>query len=238
VDAVPDHDDIRRSVVLDLQHHPFVRRVRRRQRLGHDAVEPGPFELDQPAAREVDIRRRASQVQRMRQRTDQALELGATFSERNTCQVPVALGEQVERDEHRRGLHRELLHPAVGGVDTLRERLPVEPFAAASAGGNDDLAVEYARAGKEPGEGIRQLRKVAREHLGAAAADLYGLAVEVDDRTEAVPFRFEAEPAGDAVLFRDGVHRLGEHRRDRGRDRGFHGSILPQPGRTRQRSPT
>ena len=51
VHPVPGHHAVRGALVLDLEHHPLVRLVGDRQRLGDHPVEAGALELVEPALR-------------------------------------------------------------------------------------------------------------------------------------------------------------------------------------------
>src|SRR5690606_8553068 len=91
----------------------------------------------------------AGELERMPRIGEQRFQSRPALAERSVLQILVAVGEQVERDEHRRGLGGETLDAGGGGVDALAERLPVEPLRTRVSGGDDDLAVEQARAGED-----------------------------------------------------------------------------------------
>ncbi len=132
-------------------------------------------------------------------------------------------GEQVERDELRGRLDAELADAGLGGVDALRQGLPVEVLGAALAGTEDDLAVEHDRvvaSAELLAERVDELREVPGEGLRAAAADLDVVAVDGDDAAEAVPLRLVPQAAAHAVGIGDGGDGLGEHRCD------LHGTCL------------
>ena len=89
--------------------------------------------------------------------------------------------------------------------------------------GTADLAVEEARLGQKPREGLDQFGEVAGQRLRATAADLDVLPVPRHERAEAVPLGLIAQAAGRLGGIGDVRHRLGEHG---GGDLVGHGSIL------------
>ncbi len=138
-------------------------------------------------------------------------------------QILVAFGEQVERDEHRRGLGGETLHARGGGVDALTERLPIEALCARFAGRDDDLAIEQAGSGEDLRQSLDELGEVTGERLRAARADLERLAVPGDETAEAVPLRLEQHPAARLRRVGNGCCGFREHRN---RDLVAHASIF------------
>ena len=132
VRPVAGHHAVRRSDVLDLEHHPFVRLVGPLERLGDDAVEPRALELVEPPLRHLGIVGGRGEVDRRLRAGQRLLEHAASLAERLTGEVAVAEREQVERDEVRRGALGEQLDPALGRVDPLLQGLEVEPPARGS----------------------------------------------------------------------------------------------------------
>src|ERR1700674_2535515 len=78
--AKPTDDNVRRALLLDLDHGALARFVDALDALGHDAVEPGSAVFLQPADRDVAIAGRGAQVDRRRLRAEQFLEPLAPFS--------------------------------------------------------------------------------------------------------------------------------------------------------------
>jgi len=110
---------------------------------------------------------------------DEALQARAPLTLGQDEQNLVVDAEQVEGDEAARralGQHRDT---AGGRVDALAQQ--VELLAAALVE-DDDLAVQDVAPGRE-----RQLGEVARQRLAVARLDLRRVAVDEDDRAEAVP---------------------------------------------------
>lgn len=65
-------------------------------------------------------------MHRRRGISEDLLERTPPLHERSLGEVIVAEREQIERDEAGRGLVREQVHPAHGGMDALLQRLEVE----------------------------------------------------------------------------------------------------------------
>src|SRR5258708_6885368 len=99
-------------------------------------------------------------------------------------------------------------------MDPLEQRLELERAVLS----DDDLAVEHAPLGQLLAKRRRELRKVPLQRLEIAALDLHVVPVAKDERTKTVPFRLEDE----VRAFRDLVHELREHRRNRGLERQLH----------------
>jgi hypothetical protein len=127
VEAVPRHDAVGGSLVLDLEHDALVLGVGRRQRLGHDAVEPCPLELGEPLPGDVPVAGGPGEVDRWF-RVGQRLRQGRTaLGERTLGVVRLPEREQVERDEAGRGLAGQLGDPRRRGMDPLLQQVEVEP---------------------------------------------------------------------------------------------------------------
>ena len=60
-----------------------------------------PLELREPAPRDAVVAAGAREVHRVIHSFQQLLQLGATHTERFVREIPIAEGEQIERDEHR-----------------------------------------------------------------------------------------------------------------------------------------
>ena len=217
--AVAGDDHVGGARVLDLEHGAAVLGVRRVERLGDHAVEPGALELVEPALRLLRVLRGAGQV---------AGPLGAQPAQRllhrraPLAQGPVdvrlvAEGEQVEGHEAGRRLLGQHVDPGLGRVDPLLQHLELEPV----ADGDEHLAVEHHPLRQLPLDRLDQLGEVARQRLGVAAGQLHLVAVAEHDAPEPVPLRLEDQPV---VLGRigDPLHRLGEHRLDGWHHRQVH----------------
>ena len=138
---------------------------------------------------------------------ERGFETGAPLALRHLAQVLVAERQQVPRDEARRRLGGQHVHPRRGRVDAQQQRLEVER----PVPGDDDLAVEDAPLRERRPERLGELREVAIERLQVARLRVDLVAVAEDDRPEPVPFGLE-QPA---VAVGQAVDRLGEHRFDR-----------------------
>ncbi len=153
MDAVAADDAIGRAAVLHLHHHALAGPVGQLERAAMTPSSPAPSKRSNQsravAGPRLGVKKSADGVGRAR------ASRGAL--KRQLAQVPVAEREQVERDEARRSLLRELLHARRGGVDALLQRVEVEPGRA----GNDELAVEDASLGK--------LRRAPLDDLGEVA---------------------------------------------------------------------
>ena len=77
--------------------------------------------------------------------------------------------------------------------------------------GDDDLAVEDAPIGQRRPQRVGELREVAVQRLEVAGLRVHLIAVPEDEGPEAVPLGLE-QPA---VVGRQGVHGLGQHRLER-----------------------
>ena len=132
-------------------------------------------------------------------------------------QVLVALGEEVEGDEARRRLGRQLRHPARGGMDAHLQPIEVE----ALLGGDHDLAVQHRSLGQRAPQLLDELGEVPVERALVPAAELDLVAVAEHDAAEAVPLRFVEQPVAGRQL----ANELREHRRDRRRDRERHARL-------------
>lgn len=116
--------------------------------------------------------------------------------------------EHVERDERRGSLGGESRHPALGGVDALSQRIPVQSAPPVPLDRDDDLAIEHTGR-EQPAEGIHEFGGVPGERLVAAAADVDTVGGHRHDAPEAVPLRLVEHSA-----FGQLVHGSGEHRGD------------------------
>lgn len=143
---VSERDHVGRAGVLDLDQGALARRIRLIERLGDHSVEARAFELGEPAHGRVAIARGARDVQGMLDLGHQLLQTLAPLGEGDAQQVFIIDRQQVERDEHRGCLCSQLGDPRGRGVDALAQCFPVEPLRARSPRGDDDLAVEQARA--------------------------------------------------------------------------------------------
>ena len=79
-----------RALVLDLDHGAFPRAIGRIETLGHDAVEPGPFEATEPVLRHRAIARGRREVHRRRRARQHVVEPLAPPRERLGAQILVA----------------------------------------------------------------------------------------------------------------------------------------------------
>ncbi len=101
-------------------------------------------------------------------------------------------------------------------MDALQQGVEVET--AIVGGRHHDLAVDHAPVGQCRQQWRQQLGEVAGEGSLVAAGQLDRVAVAEDDAAESVPFRFVVPTLAD----RDLGGGLGQHRRQRWRDRQRH----------------
>ena len=95
VPAEAGHDAIGGPLVLDLEHRPLARLVRRIEPLRDDAIEPGALEPFEPVGRGRPIARRGRQVDRRLGAAEDRLEAGPPLALRDVAQVLVAERQQV-----------------------------------------------------------------------------------------------------------------------------------------------
>ena len=145
VPAEPGDDAVGGPLVLDLEHRPLARLVRRIEPLRDDAVETGALEPLEPVGRGRAIAGRRRQVDGRLGAAEDGLQAGSPLALRDLAQVLVAEREQVPGDEAGRRLLGQHLDPRGGRVDAQEKRLELEGAVAR----DDDLAVEHAalRAG-------------------------------------------------------------------------------------------
>ena len=132
------------------------------------------------------------------------------LGQRRLQQRLVALGEQVEDDVVGRDLPREQLDPRLGRVDPFLQGVE---FEVAVGVADHQLAVEHPAPGGEA-----ELGEVAGQLFAAARLDVGVVAVDEDDRAEAVELRLIRPLLADRQLFA-GQRQL---RLDRRREREGH----------------
>ena len=164
VPAEPGDHAIGRALVLDLEHRPLARLVRRIEALGDDAVEAGALEPVEPVGGRRPVARRGRQVDRRGRLAQDRLEAGAALGLRHVAEVLVAERQQVPGDERRGRFGGQHVDPRRRRVDAQQQRLEVERAVA----GDDDLAVEHAALGQRGAQRVGQLREVAVERLEVA----------------------------------------------------------------------
>jgi hypothetical protein len=193
VPAKAGDDAVGAAHVLDLEHRALARLIRRRLELRDDTVETGAFELRQPTFSLGAVARDGREVQRRSRAAQQPLEPHAPFGLRQIHRRLAAGAEQVERDEARRRLLRELCDARRRGVDALLQRVEVEPVRRH----DHDLTVEHAALGQRVVQRPLELGEVAIQRLQVAALQQRLLGTAKDDRPEAIPFRLEEKPGFD-----------------------------------------
>src|SRR3954454_12833197 len=139
--------------MLDLEHRALAWLVGGIETLGDHPVEPGALEVLEPFLRRRPIARGGREMDRRRGAAEHRFEPGAALTLGGRPQVVVAESQQVPRDEARRRLLGEHLHPRRGGGDAEEERLEVERNVARY----DDLAVEHAALREARTKGIGEL---------------------------------------------------------------------------------
>ncbi len=167
MDPVADGHAVGVAGVLDLDHLPLARQVRPVEPLGDHPVQAGALERVQPLRALLGVLGGAGDVAPLLL----VHRIGQRFApdpERLLQQRRVAGGQRVEADEMRGRLLGQHLDPARGGMDALRQRLPVQPDAAADLPRDHDLAVEHAARRQLVTQRLLQLREVAAELLAVA----------------------------------------------------------------------
>ena len=232
VPAEPGHHAVGGALVLDLEHRPLAGLVRRRRaawRSRRRARRPRTARTSRrPCARssgrrgQVDGRRRATR---------------ATASSR-ARRSPCGTARRSSSPSASRSQATKLAGDSAASIRTRDSagwmRSSSASKSSAPSLGDDDLAVEHAALGQGRAERIGQLREVAVERLEVAGLGVDLVAVAEDERPEAVPLGLE-QPA---VVGRQRVDGLGEHRLDRRLDREVHRhgpSVPAEPGRSGRR---
>ena len=184
VPAEPGHDAVGRALVLDLEHRPLARLVRRVEALGDDAVEPGALEPVEPVGggRPVAGRRASG---------------GSAAPPRR---APPRAGPVARPGARRAGPRRRApagprrrTTPATASASiATREAAGWMRSSSASnsqpaVAGDDDLAVEDAALGQGGPQRVGQLREVAVERLEVARLGEDLVAVAEHEGAEAVP---------------------------------------------------
>lgn len=150
--AVPAHHAVGGAMVLHLHHHALALDVRLLRALGDDPVLPEAVHVLEPAARDLEVgclrrheqRRARPKVGRIRseraaEALDESLELRTAFVGRRAADVTAVDLQQIERDERRRGLRRELPDARLGRMQPQLEDVEVEH----ALGHEHDLSVEH-----------------------------------------------------------------------------------------------
>ena len=188
MDAVSDRDTVGVAGVFDLDHLPLARHIGSVEPLGDHAVEARALERAEPLRAQLGILGRPGDMtplllgHRIRQRLP-------PDPERLAHQRHGTGGQCVESDEMRGGLLGEHPHPALGRMDALAERLPIQPDAATDLARDDHLAVEHAPRGGLVAQRVHQLGEVPAEFLAIARLQHHLVAVAEHQRPEAVPLR-------------------------------------------------
>ena len=143
------------------------------------------------------------------------LEPGAPLALGHAAEVLVVEREQVPRDEARGRLGREHAHARRRRVDPEQQGLEGE----GPVLGDDDLAVQDAPLGQRRAQRVGQLGEVAVQRLEVAGLRVHLVAITEDEGPEPVPFGLE-QPA---VVGREPVHGLGQHRLERRLERQVQG---------------
>jgi hypothetical protein len=142
VPAEPGHHAVGGAGVLDLEHGPLARLVRRVGRLGDQPVQPGALEEVEPLRGDVGVLGDRGEVHAL-VGPHNLLQRVAPLPVRHVEQHGVVDRQQVERDERGRALMREQLDARRRRVHPLGERVEAEPAAA----DHHQLAVDYATSG-------------------------------------------------------------------------------------------
>ena len=163
--------------------------IRTVEALGDHAVQAGALEGAQPLRTELGVFGGARDVAPLLLRCTRS----DSASRRTRNGSPISEvspgGQRIETDEVRRSLLGEHPHPALGGVDPLRQRLPVQPDPAVDLPRHHDLAVEHAARREFVAQRVEQFREVPAEVLAVARQQHHLVAVAEHQRAEAVPLR-------------------------------------------------
>ena len=116
-----------RARMLDLDHHALPGLVRRALVLGDDPVEPGALEALEPILRHGAVAARRGEMDAASGPAERALQPRPALRLRPGAQVLVALRQEIEGDERRRRLRRQLGHPRGRRVEPQLEGVEVEP---------------------------------------------------------------------------------------------------------------
>ncbi len=200
------HHAVDRPLALDLRHPlALAREVGRVELLRHH-----PLDAAQPALGLLGVAGQRRQLEPGR-RGDR-LQPPPALAQRRLEQRLVALGEQVEGDVLRRDLRRQPVDSRLRRVDPFLQQVELE---VAIGVADHQLAVEHPAPRREA-----QLGKVAPQLLAAPRLDVEVLAVDEDDRAEAVELRLKGPLLAARQLFA-GQRQL---RLDRRREGQAHGA--------------
>ena len=201
--AEPGDDAVGRLVRLHLDDAVArAGEIRQPEPLRHHAVEAGGLQRLQPRASLFHVGGDGGEGDA----AADALQLGAALLDRPFVHRLPVPEEQVEGDEDRRDLRRQLADAALGRMQPHLHRVEVELAVA----GDDDLAVERG-AGRQQLAERAQLGEVAEERPPVARPQRQLAAVVLQHAAEAVPFRLVPP----AALLRQVGDELGLHRRER-----------------------
>ena len=142
----------------------------------------------------------------------------AAFFERKFMDCLAIPKQEVESDEVRGNLLRELAHPAFGGMEAHLQRVEVER----SVPRDHDLAVD-GRVRLQLLPERLQLREIAEEGTAITAPEMQLAGHVLEDPAETIPLRLVLP----AVRLGQLIHELGLHRRKRklGRNRRSHCAV-------------
>jgi hypothetical protein len=145
--------------------------------LGDDAVEPGHLEPCEPTLGHLAVGRRRRDRQR------ELLHALASLLERELVDGLTVPKEEVERDEVRGNLLRELAHPALGGMEAHLQRVEVERAVAC----DDDLPVDRRVRLQFLAECL-ELGEITEEGAAVTAPEMELARHVLEDPAETVPF--------------------------------------------------
>ena len=128
------------SCVLHFDHRALARLVHAVLGLRDDAVEAGAFEARQPFGGNRRIARHRRDVDRRLDAGERLLEQRAPLALRRLAQVAAGSRKQIEGDERRRRVFRELRHARSRRMQAELQRIEIQP----ARGDDDDLAIDDA----------------------------------------------------------------------------------------------
>lgn len=215
-------DAVGRPQELDLLHPGAISRpVLDIEPFRDDPVYGAPG-LPQPAFRGGELRghgRKANPAPLRKMLRGKALEPAAALRERKPDEgLPFSVDEQVEHEEERGQLLRELPDTALGGMDPLEEVVEGESI----PDGHDELAVEHEMLRGQLTHGLHDLREIPGQRLPRLGLQLDSVAVPKAETAEPVPLRLVLP----VLPFGNFADEQGQHRRKGGRDGERHPSLL------------
>src|SRR5437868_499088 len=128
------------ALVLHLEHHPLVRLVSPAFRFGDDAIESCTLEALKPVGCGRSVARRRRDVKWRLRLPENRLESRPPLGERRLAETLVAFAKEIEEDDGRGNLYRQLLDPGFRRMQPHLKRIELETLVSR----DDDLSIEHA----------------------------------------------------------------------------------------------